>query len=263
MEEIDNRKVATGAERQLKYKENNEAKVKLNQLKQNIARATLKESNPSKAEAVREANKRRKAAQRRKKKELKENKENETSSPNINNSKNDETPSRQSMIGRKLRKKDAKKKQIKLDEVLAENAELKRVQNRHDDLVTELDFKITELKLQEEKSEQTIKKLEAEKLENKDKWFGQLYKNIKPESKRDVRNTFSVVAPQIERGTISRLRKNTGINFSIPTANSKDETTELKKNIIKFAEENTIPVPDKKKYMRGIRFRMATKLSLF
>ena len=295
MEEIDNRKVATGAERQLKYKENNEAKVKLNQLKQNIARATLKESNPSKAEAVKEANKKRKAAQRRKKKEMDENKENETSSPNTNKSKNDETPrrghrrssgeqsdvsleiedqgsfhetfatptsSRQSMIGLKLRKKDAKSKQKKIYEVLQENAELKRVQNRHDDLVTELDFKITELKIQE-KSKQRIKKLETEKLENKDKWFGQLYKNIKPESKRDVRNTFSVVAPQMEKGTISRLRKNTGINFSIPTANSKDETTELKKYIINFAEENTIPVPDKKKYMRGIRFRMATKLSLF
>ena len=140
MEEIDNRKVATGAERQLKYKENNEAKVKLNQLKQNIARATLKETNPSKAEAVREANKRRKAGQRRKKKELKENKKNETSSPNINNSKNDETPSRQNIIDRKLRKKDTKKKQINLDEVLAEHSELKRVQNRHDDLVIELDF---------------------------------------------------------------------------------------------------------------------------
>ena len=68
------------------------------------------------------------------------------------------------MIGRKFRKKDAKKKQIKLDEVLAENAELKRVQIRHDDLVTELDFKITELKLQEEKSEQKNKKLRPKSL---------------------------------------------------------------------------------------------------
>ena len=65
----------TGAERQKKYKENNQKKVELNRLIQNIRRQNLKYDADKAAEA-REAGKKRKAEYRARKKALDENKEN-------------------------------------------------------------------------------------------------------------------------------------------------------------------------------------------
>jgi hypothetical protein len=59
----------SGSERQQKYKEKNKSTVELNQLKQNIKRAKLKETDPEKAEKVRLENNKRKAAQRKREKE--------------------------------------------------------------------------------------------------------------------------------------------------------------------------------------------------
>ena len=67
----------------------------------------------------------------------------------------------------------------------------------------------------------------------------------------------------MDRGINARLRKNTGINFSIPTANTDGEESELKKLIFKFAEENTIEVPDKKKAAKGVRYRVISKQCLY
>ena len=81
----------------------------------------------------------------------------------------------------------------------------------------------------------------------------------------DLRNAFAYASPDLEKGTNSRLRKNTGINFSIPTANTEEEESELKKTIVKFAEENTIEVPDKRKVEKGVRYRVVSmnlKMSL-
>ena len=60
-----------------------------------------------------------------------------------------------------------------------------------------------------------------------------------------------------------RLRRNTGINFNCPTINTIEEASELKENICEFAEINTIDVPDKKKYRKGIRYRTTSLLCLF
>ena len=73
----------------------------------------------------------------------------------------------------------------------------------------------------------------------------------------------NVIKPQLQKGTLSRLRKNTGINFSNLTANPSDEVTELKKKVIEFAERNTIDVPEKKKYSKGARFRTTSLLCLY
>ena len=54
----------SGGERQQKYKEKNKSAVQLNQLKKNIIRAKLKETDPEKAEKVRLENNKNKAAQR-------------------------------------------------------------------------------------------------------------------------------------------------------------------------------------------------------
>ena len=60
---------SSGVERQQKYTEKNKSAVELNQLKQNIKRNKLKETDPEKAEQVRLANNKRKADQRKREKE--------------------------------------------------------------------------------------------------------------------------------------------------------------------------------------------------
>ena len=60
------KKVQSGNDRQKKFKEKNPNLVKLNQLKQSLARTKIKETNPDKAEAIKEANKKRKQKLRNK-----------------------------------------------------------------------------------------------------------------------------------------------------------------------------------------------------
>ena len=52
----------SGGERQQKYTEKNKTAVEINQLKQNLKRAKLKETDPEKAETVRLENKKRKGS---------------------------------------------------------------------------------------------------------------------------------------------------------------------------------------------------------
>ena len=59
--------------KQQRYRENNPKNVELSQLKQNVKRQNLKETDPEKADLVREANRKRKAAERARKKATKEN----------------------------------------------------------------------------------------------------------------------------------------------------------------------------------------------
>ena len=90
-----------------------------------------------------------------------------------------------------------------------------------------------------------------------------VYTNLNSDGKRQFRDAFIVASPEMERGTINRLRKNIGINFSIPPTNNEQVESETKKKIEQFALENTIDVPDKRKVIKGIRYRMASKLSLY
>jgi len=276
----------SGSEKQQKYKELNEKKVELNQMKQNLACVKLKETDPVKAEAVREANRKRKAAQReRKNNENKEKREPSASQTSDSDavsmrksmksdcgdlsdvslvSENEGTPrrsrmssgdisdvslagedqyfaepapSRQHVLGKKMRGKNDKVKSDHVKELMNDNNILRNTQDRHDDLLTELDFRIQELEVNEDKYQKKIKDLEEQNNKNTDKWFVEVYKNLNPDCRREVRNAFAVASPQMEKGTILRLRKNTGINFSNPTAITREEVTELKQKVLDFAEK--------------------------
>ena len=98
---------------------------------------------------------------------------------------------------------------------------------------------------------------------NPDLWFVEVYKNLSADAKKEVENAFALVAPRLEKGTAFRLRKNTGINFNKSLPENNEEMSDLKQKVVNFAENNTIDVPDKKKYVRGIRFRTASLLCLF
>ena len=73
---------------------------------------------------------------------------------------------------------------------------------------------------EKKKNNKKIEELEEKININTDEWFLLLYKNLTSQGKREIRN---VIKPQLQKGTLSRLRKNTGINFSNLTANPSDE----------------------------------------
>ena len=173
------------------------------------------------------------------------------------------TPSRQYITGLKNRKKNDMKQKRSLQDLIDENDDLKKAQEKHDDILAELDFKIMELEASEERLKQKIEKLEELNNKNNDSWFKLVYKNLNADGKRHVKNAFAVAAPELDTGTISRLRTNTGINFSNPLPDNKETMSELKLKIIEFAENNTIQVPDKKKYAKGIKYRTSSLLCLF
>ena len=139
----------------------------------------------------------------------------------------------------------------KMNKVDIENESLRKTQDKHDDEIIELEFKIKEFEHREEKHIKRIEELVETINTNTDEWFLLPYKNLTSQGKREIRNVINVIKPQLQKGTLSRLRKNTGINFSNLTANPSDEVTELKKKVIEFAEKNRIDVPDKKKYSKG------------
>ena len=75
------------------------------------------------------------------------------------------------------------------------------------------------------------------------------------DGRKEFKNAFLVASDTFKKGTISRLRRTTKLNFSKIPTNSAESESDLKKKINSFALENTIDVPDKKKYMVGARFR--------
>ena len=288
----------TGAERVKKYREQNPKKVELLQLRQNVNRQE-KNKDPEKAAKIRETNKKRQAEYRARKRS-KENipptdlsdvtfasEDEETNQNDVSNSSDtnggfktpkrksrqssgdyssdSSTPghSRQYILGVKIRKNNDKNKNKKLKDIIDENNELRASQDKHDGELAALDFRIKELEAIEEKLQKENKALKEGKEKNTDSWFGEVYKNLSADAKKEVKNAFAVVAPMLEKGTVSRLKRNIGINFSKALPENREEISDLKQKVVKFAENNTIDVPDKKKYKRGIRFRTASLLCLY
>ena len=165
-----------------------------------------------------------------------------------------------------MRRVEKAKKAKSFAQIVKENDELKQAANKHDDELSEMDIKLREKSQKLESALTKVKVLEAEKeseyIENDD-WVPKVYKNMSIEGRKEFRNAFLVASDSLKKGTIARLRRTTKMNFScIPTKSAESES-ELKKKIDSFALENTIDVPDKKKYIVGARFRTSSMLSLF
>ena len=118
------------------------------------------------------------------------------------------------------------------DEKNKEIADLKKELERTKMLVQEKDDK---LNLKNVELEKEKRKSEKEKGEKNDDWLKQVYKNLSSDGKRQFREAFITASPEIERGTVSRLRKAAGMNFSISPANSEHVKSETKlKNRLKL-----------------------------
>ena len=281
------KRALSGAERQSKYVKENKEQVALTEAKRQFERTKLLQSDSDKADAMREAARVRKRIQREKQKNAivegeQTTDENETrgtkrrdrsieiqttslSVLGVQNT-NSAGPSRQRIEGDKQKKKYDKEKIKTIKELIEETEAFKTTQDKHDDELVEMDFKLSEtvkeLNRYKDKVMQLIEERGKAETENDD-WVGKVYKNMTSAGRKDFRNAFTVASYSLKRGTILRLRRTTGLNFSNTTTNSIEEESELKKKIIEFAKDNTIDVPDKKKYLKGARFRTASLLSLY
>ena len=177
-----------------------------------------------------------------------------------------EVGSRQRAVGLKARKEASKKRAKTLSDLVKENGDLRKEQDKHDDQLAELDLELRETKIELAKTKERNKVLEKEKEDNcfeHDDWVSKVVKSMSSEGRTEFRNAFTAAAPSLNRGTISRLRKTTKLNFSNITTNLTNEESDLKKKISQFALENTTDVPDKRKFMAGARFRTASLLTLY
>ena len=170
----------------------------------------------------------------------------------------DNTPSpssRQKEKGEQKRRQNRDEKKMEVD----------TLNKKVEESGKQIEEKNIQIQMLEAEIEKSKKKQESmkEKMEKGDDWVKPVYENLNSDGKRQFREAFYVASSEIERGTITRLRKTTGLNFSIPPTNNEQIKSETKVKIEAFAEENTIEVPDKKKVSKGIRYRMASKLSLF
>ena len=149
-----------------------------------------------------------------------------------------------------------------IDDLRRENNELRGedVKKTEQLAVLEKKLKISEVEL--EKANNKIEAWETE-CKNHDDWVSKVYKSMSVDGRAEFKNAFTVAAPSLKRGTISRLRKTTKLNFSDRTTISNEEESDLKRKIAQFALENTIDVPDKKKFLVGARFKTASLLSLY
>ena len=162
-----------------------------------------------------------------------------------------------------MRKVQNRKRTLKESEIAKENAELRAAADKHDDQLAERDFELKEIKIELAKVRQRNEILEKEKdCFEHDDWVGKVVKSMSSEGRTEFRNAFTAAAPSLKRGTISRLRKTTKLNFSNITTNPTNEESDLKKKITQFALENTMDVPDKRKFIAGARFRTASLLTL-
>ena len=281
------KRALSGAERQAKYVRENKLKSDLTQAKRQFERYKLLQTETDEAKAMREAARLRKQKQRARKKQASEQEnvqdtndkdENETritkrrdrsvESTVVLGTQNANTgeASRQHIEGVRQKRKNVRVKNKTIKELKEENELLKNTQDKHDDELAELDFKLKETEIELNNFQVKVKLLtdekEKEEIDNDD-WVGKVYKNMSSAGRKDFRNAFTVASHSLIRGTISRLRRTTGLNFSNTTTNSTEEESEVRKKIVDFAKENTIDVPDKKKYLKGARFRTASLLSLY
>ena len=158
------------------------------------------------------------------------------------------TPQR--VVGNKVRKITLKHKNKEIGRIEEENVELKKEVSQLKDQNFEKDMGIRELEAETE--ELRKKKIEAEqKLDTCDDYLKLVFPKMSMAGKADFRYTFAAVAPDMDRGINARLRKNTGINFSIPTANTDGEESELRKVILSLLKKILLKFQTKKRQQRG------------
>ena len=246
--------IAKDADPEIKRAVNEKAKIRKQRQRQKDKQIRKTKESTLAEKAVNEEAKTRKQRHRQREQDL-ENKETKehtvAEKAKIPQNKSQPQLSRQKENGDKQRKANNRAKNQTLDELNGMIKELKAAKRKSDD-------DLVEEKIKTVRYEENIKDLQTKIVENesdmKDNyvWAGEVYKNMSSECKREYRSAFTLSVPKLKRGTISRLRKQTGINFSNLIENNTQDMSDIKKKVVEFARENTMEVPDKRKAEKGI-----------
>lgn len=163
--------------------------------------------------------------------------------------------SRQAKYGQMTRKKNNKEKSLEIQN-------LRESLGRSEDENFEKDLKIAELNNQ---IRNILGENEAlkDKLDHADDWIKTTYKYMTPIGRSELRNGAFLAREEFPKGTLSRIRNNTGLNLSKSPTASTTEDTALSKAVKHFAMENSSEVPDMKAAKKGIRYFYCYKYVLW
>ena len=251
----------SGCVRQKDYCEKNAQARKLSNLKFRVKTVKKREEDPKFDEDC----KRKEAERKRKYRERKasESEKRETLANDENDDSvepEDETPeqmakrSRQALVGMLQRKRANKEKRASINNLVAENRDMEKEMKHMGESLLEAKTEVEETSLALEKSEAQVAKLKGS-LKQNDLWLQSTFKYCSTETKRNFKVSYQIAANagEIEKGTTSRLLRNTGINFSKQFFEKNDEKSALKKKVDEFAIENSSEMPDMRKQRKNIR----------
>jgi hypothetical protein len=254
------KEIASDAERGRKYRQKNPEKAKRNNMKLSVNLTERRLRDDSFDRKFKEAARERKRKSRAEKKKPPENVQ-QILTPRCSGKESSSSSglhnliqkSRQGVAGFKKRRKNLNEKNDTLAEMEAEKTELNNQLSNYEDESFEQQLKIAEMENKLKQKDVIIEDLKIQ-LENSDLWLKMTYQKMGPVGKREFKTAFAQAMPDLPRGTISRLRSATGINFSNPVAIEHGEVSELKKAVEKFAFENSNEVPDMRKEKKQIRY---------
>ena len=254
------KEIASDAERGKKYRQKIPEKAKRNNMKLSVNLTERRLRDDSFDRKFKEAARERKRKSRAEKKKPPENVQ-QILTPRCSGKESSSSSglhnliqkSRQGVAGFKKRRKNLNEKNDTLAEMEAEKTELKNQLSNYEDESFEQQLKIAEMENKLKQKDVIIEDLKIQ-LENSDLWLKMTYQKMGPVGKREFKTAFAQAMPDLPRGTISRLRSATGINFSNPVAIEHGEVSELKKAVEKFAFENSNEVPDMRKEKKQIRY---------
>ena len=160
---------------------------------------------------------------------------------------------RQNIVGKKLRKKFLKDKNKTIDDITEEKARLQKQVEKNEDEIFSLQLQVSELEQVVQTKNKKIESLESE-LGKCDEWFGLTYKKLSSVGKKEFKTAVDLAEADFPRGTITRLRKSVGLNFSKPPTTENNNMTDIKVAIVNYAIENSCEVPDMRKEKKGVRY---------
>ena len=163
--------------------------------------------------------------------------------------------SRQSQMGKRIRKKNNQDKSTEIAELKAALAKTEEENVAKDILIADLTTDLKKVKTENDDL--------RNKLKNSDNWLKPTYKNMTISARTELKTAVQMAKIDFSPGTISRLRNNTGINFSNPVTIPSEEESTLKKTVVSFAVDNSCEVPDMRASKKGLRHFYSYKYVLW
>ena len=159
--------------------------------------------------------------------------------------------SRQAIAGEKIKRKNQEDMKRKLEGALAEVRMIKQENTKLSKEKEDEGIKreLAEKKL-ERKSMEMAKQLETK--DEQDKWLKYVYRHMSGPARRNFKQSVDYNKGLFVPGTLSRLRRATGVNFSQVPQEEKQKLTNLATKVQEFALSHSSEKPDMKAHQSGL-----------